>query len=385
MKPSYARRYRRNRNSSRTEGSFFKKESEPSFFDGPTASPFFAAAPSLGNIQRKCDKCEKEEKKPDNKKEEDKKIQKKEASVPSGIVTASSVVGALTGASQYLQPSVKYHFSSRMNHDFGDTKIHTGSKAANSAKALNAKAYTLGNHIVFADGQFNPQSYEGKKLLAHELAHVVQNQGSNMGIYRMADTANTPAKEEDAAKEAPVMSFESGEMQLENMTAYGNCEGVNIQGRTDAHYRHSYTSSGERTRGADCHGCAPANCISETGIIESVFSAAPHVTLPHVPRGLNDCERTTVQNAINTTLAAHEQQHVDAFNTYVGTESTPYTYNGCSNGKRAFIRARHNGIEAARRAASNALSAALDPFNFMIDCDCPDTETTTHTGGRSRR
>jgi hypothetical protein len=99
------------------------------------------------------------------------------------------------------------------------------------------------------------------------------------------------------------------------------------------------------------------------------------VTLPSPPSGLSECETAAVQAAIDSTLAAHEQQHVDAFNTYVGSESTPYTYNGCKAGKNAFIRARHNAIEAARRAASNAASAALDPFNMTIPCDCPDPST----------
>lgn len=374
MRPSFARRYRRNRNTSRSEGNFFKKESEQSFFDGPTASPFFTAAPNLANIQRKCDHCEQEEKQVDKKKDEDKKVQRKEATAPSGIKTASSVVSALTGASQYLPPSVKYHFGSRMNHDFGDTKIHTGSEAATSAKALHAKAYTLGNHIVFADGQFNPQSFEGKKLLAHELAHVVQNQGSNMGIYRMADTQNGPAKEEDAAREEPVMSFESGVGQSETMTAFGYCANLSVQGTTKATYSNSFSAKGEKAKSTDCKGCGPKSCITETGNIESVFTVSTKVTLPKLPRGLNDCEKTAVQNAIDTTLANHEQDHVNAFNTYAGTVSTPYTYTGCESKKSAFIKAKHKEVAAQRKAAANALSAALDPFNFNIDCDCPDPE-----------
>jgi hypothetical protein len=65
---------------------------------------------------------------------------------------------------------------------------------------------------------------------------------------------------------------------------------------------------------------------------------------------------------------------VAAFNTYIGTVNTPYTYTGCLSGEDAFIRGRHNAIESARRAASNAASAALDPFNATIPCDCPETD-----------
>ncbi|MBD2773374.1 DUF4157 domain-containing protein [Iningainema sp. BLCCT55] len=60
--------------------------------------------------------------------------------------------------------------------DFSGVRIHTDAKAAKSALALNALAYTMGNHIVFASGQYAPQSAVGKTLLAHELTHVVQQQ-----------------------------------------------------------------------------------------------------------------------------------------------------------------------------------------------------------------
>lgn len=64
-----------------------------------------------------------------------------------------------------------------MDHDFSRVRIHTGTEAGQSAKAVNAKAYTVDNHIVFNDEQYNSASQDGKKLLAHELAHVVQNNG----------------------------------------------------------------------------------------------------------------------------------------------------------------------------------------------------------------
>jgi hypothetical protein len=62
-----------------------------------------------------------------------------------------------------------------MSHDFSGAVIHTGSSASASAQALHARAYTIGNHIVFGAGQFQPETHEGKKLLAHELVHVAQN------------------------------------------------------------------------------------------------------------------------------------------------------------------------------------------------------------------
>src|SRR5688572_27741199 len=65
-----------------------------------------------------------------------------------------------------------------MGRDFSHVKIHQDKEAAQSAQDLNARAYTIGNHIVFNDGQLNYETHEGKKLLTHELAHVVQQNDS---------------------------------------------------------------------------------------------------------------------------------------------------------------------------------------------------------------
>ena len=107
--------------------------------------------------------------------------------------------------------------------------------------------------------------------------------------------------------------------------------------------------------------------------------------LPAVPARLNACERAAVSEFINGTLADHEQDHVSAFNTYAGEVTTPYTYTGCSGGEAAYVAGIHRGIERERRADSNAASAALDPFNAAIPCDCPDPEPQTPARGSSRR
>jgi len=64
---------------------------------------------------------------------------------------------------------------SRFGHEFGNVQIHDDSLAHQSAKEINALAYTHGNHIAFKEGQYQPHSPSGKQLLAHELAHVVQS------------------------------------------------------------------------------------------------------------------------------------------------------------------------------------------------------------------
>ncbi|HEX3043668.1 MAG TPA: DUF4157 domain-containing protein [Bacillota bacterium] len=69
-------------------------------------------------------------------------------------------------------------FESRFGSDFSNLKVHTDSKANETAEAINARAYTNGNDIVFAKGEYQPGTNEGKKLIAHELTHVIQQRES---------------------------------------------------------------------------------------------------------------------------------------------------------------------------------------------------------------
>jgi Domain of unknown function (DUF4157) len=73
--------------------------------------------------------------------------------------------------------------------DFSHVRVHTDAMAAESARRVNALAYTVGSDVVFAPGQFNPASFAGKRLLAHELTHVVQQTGGHAphGLYRQKE------------------------------------------------------------------------------------------------------------------------------------------------------------------------------------------------------
>ncbi len=67
----------------------------------------------------------------------------------------------------------------RFGADFSNVRVHTDAKAAESAKAVNALSYTVGNNVVFGHGKFSPQTQSGQKLIAHELAHTVQQGTAN--------------------------------------------------------------------------------------------------------------------------------------------------------------------------------------------------------------
>jgi len=81
---------------------------------------------------------------------------------------------AMTG--DPLQPSLRSDMEARLGADFGAVRVHTDATAATSAAAVNARAYTIGNAIVFGSGHFEPWSDAGRRLLMHELVHVAQEQ-----------------------------------------------------------------------------------------------------------------------------------------------------------------------------------------------------------------
>jgi hypothetical protein len=73
-----------------------------------------------------------------------------------------------------LDTGLRTDMESRLGADFGDVRVHTDSQASQSAEAVNAHAYTVGNDVVFRSDRWNPDSTDGRQTLAHELTHVVQ-------------------------------------------------------------------------------------------------------------------------------------------------------------------------------------------------------------------
>ncbi|MCP4131389.1 MAG: DUF4157 domain-containing protein, partial [bacterium] len=90
-----------------------------------------------------------------------------------------SGIRSMRGGGQPLTESAGRYYKSRFNRDFNNVRIHTGYRAHQLTEAINARAFTTGNDIFFAKGEYNPGSREGKKLIAHELTHVVQQKGSS--------------------------------------------------------------------------------------------------------------------------------------------------------------------------------------------------------------
>jgi hypothetical protein len=79
-----------------------------------------------------------------------------------------------SSSGQPLDRETQALMQSRLGHDFSDVRVHADGQATESAKAVNAHAYTVGTNVVFQSDKYSPQTEPGQKMLAHELTHVVQ-------------------------------------------------------------------------------------------------------------------------------------------------------------------------------------------------------------------
>lgn len=125
-----------------------------------------------------CAKCAEEKEKMN--------IQRKaDASAVSDSSVPDNFMSSL-GVGQPLDKATRNYFEPRFGMDFSQIRVHTGSKAETSASSINAHAYTLGNNVVFGRGQYQPQTIRGKRLLAHELTHTMQQVKKKDTLRRFA-------------------------------------------------------------------------------------------------------------------------------------------------------------------------------------------------------
>jgi len=85
-----------------------------------------------------------------------------------------SVRDVIASTGRSLDASIQRAMEDRMGDSLGDVRIHTGPQAAAACESINARAFTVGNHVAFNQGEYDPESPEGQHVLAHELAHVRQ-------------------------------------------------------------------------------------------------------------------------------------------------------------------------------------------------------------------
>ncbi|TLD42802.1 MAG: hypothetical protein JETT_0936 [Candidatus Jettenia ecosi] len=128
-----------------------------------------------------CPKCQTEQSDHEYERLQTKSVQ---ASETGQIATLPIVQEVLAVPGQPLDPASRVFMEQRFGYDFSKVRVHSGATAEQSARELNAHAYTVGCNIVFGTGKFSPETHEGQRLLAHELTHVVQQDNDNAIIQR---------------------------------------------------------------------------------------------------------------------------------------------------------------------------------------------------------
>lgn len=153
------------------------EEEDPSQTQASTPAPDAAQ----GHSEAQTPKTQGQE--PDEEQAQRKETGGSQSSDVSGVVSQG-----LSGGGQPLDDSTRAYMEPRFGHDFSQVRIHTDARASESSEQIAARAYTVGSDIAFRSGEFSPGSSDGRHLLAHELTHVVQQNG--------AEPAKTFRKEE---------------------------------------------------------------------------------------------------------------------------------------------------------------------------------------------
>jgi Domain of unknown function (DUF4157) len=109
--------------------------------------------------------------------EESNRVQIERSALSEQPIEAPPIVhDVLRSPGHPLDPSTRARMEARFGYDFSQVRVHADAQASDSARAVNARAYTVGRHVAFASDEYTPHSIEGQRLLAHELTHVVQQQ-----------------------------------------------------------------------------------------------------------------------------------------------------------------------------------------------------------------
>jgi len=156
-------------------------------------------------LQRMCPECEEEtaQRQPMKEEEEELQAKSKAGEAPEVTPAISSGIQSLQRGGRPLSGSERSFFEPRFGHDFSHVRVHADTTAAETAKAINARAFTLGNHVVMGSGEYQPTSQFGQRILGHELTHVIQQgegRTSSKAQYRISIESGLDDGTGDGAK-----------------------------------------------------------------------------------------------------------------------------------------------------------------------------------------
>jgi hypothetical protein len=170
-------------------------------------------------------------------------VQRAPSGGPSNGEVPAIVGEVLSASAQPLDRQTRSFMEQRFGHDFGHVRVHLDAKAADSAKSVQAQAYAVGSHVVFGAGRYAPDTEEGRRLIAHELTHVVQQTGT------LARKPAAPLATDAAAAVPPARRLENLAAVLETYAMQADAQ-VAASGATAIAIGRVRTHLGELRAGA---------------------------------------------------------------------------------------------------------------------------------------
>ena len=191
----------------------------------------------------------------------------------------ASVDHVLASSGRPLEPALRQDMEQRFGHDFSRVRVHSGGAAEQSARDVNAHAYTVGHDIVFGAGRFAPGTHEGRRLIAHELTHVVQQSGSdgirvgqsnekrglspdyyavaNGGAAQVAGTSGVRIARQGGPQIPPVLSFLTA-TEVEKLKGFGDADFQSSLNTLEGHLRKTkgFTGPGDTQKFIDIRQAA---------------------------------------------------------------------------------------------------------------------------------
>ncbi|MFC4360605.1 DUF4157 domain-containing protein [Halobium salinum] len=242
-----------------------------------------------GRVQRMCPRCQKRhaQGKPLDCPECEAELQRAATTATTSAVdteTASLIQESRSGG-QPLPDAVRTEFEPRFGRDFGTVRVHTGRRADEAARAVDAQAFTLGRDIVLRSDTYRPEKSDGRRLLAHELTHVVQQDASDTRIQRANGTGEDPA--------APAQMPATGPRIDVNMDESSGRISIEVEG--------TIVAEAQPTAGRDVSLQVDSQWDAGTNSLEVSVVAGPGVDVAMVPGGIEALGERFSSVSVNVT------------------------------------------------------------------------------------
>jgi hypothetical protein len=161
------------------------------------------ASPAPPRVQRLCSECEEELR------------TKPESSRTNPAAAVPPIVhDVLRSPGNPLDAATRAFFEPRFGYDFSQVRVHSDAKAAESARAVNALAYTVGPDVVLGAGDYAPATSAGQRLLAHELTHVIQQGGNERALQQDSKLGEENERYEQAAEGSAAQCVSGAQVQV---------------------------------------------------------------------------------------------------------------------------------------------------------------------------